>query len=87
MPSSFFWYPAPFLIQVTLKKKAFSKKAKIKGQRMLKGDPKFSDPNHLRGISPNCIDCIDPTWNRLAAANMQRPAANFQFQGRRSLTT
>ena len=30
-------------------------------------DPKFSDPNHLRGTSPNCIDCIDPTWNRLAA--------------------
>ena len=45
------------------------------------------DPKHLRGISPKCIDCIDPTWNRLAAANMQRPAANFSFQGRRSLTT
>ena len=45
------------------------------------------DPKHLRGISPKCIDCIDPTWNRLATANMQRPAANFSFQGRRSLTT
>ena len=54
MPSSFFWYPAPFLIQVTLKKKAFSKKAKIKGQRMLKVYI------YIRIFNFNCVRFIWP---------------------------